>query len=114
MPEPELAILAEAAARRGIWVILDLCYEKLIYDPTPHNLPGVLARVNPDAIDPLRLGLEGLRDDRLALRLGDRADGGDRRLQRAPEPRHLERLLDHAEGGHRRADRPAGMRHRRC
>src|SRR5581483_11595116 len=22
----------------------DLCYEKLIYDPVPHNLPGVLAR----------------------------------------------------------------------
>ena len=22
--------------------MLDLCYEKLIYDPTPHNLPGVL------------------------------------------------------------------------
>ncbi len=26
----------------GIWILLDLCYEKLIYDPTPHNLPGVL------------------------------------------------------------------------
>ena len=40
--ENDLATIAKEAARRGIWVILDLCYEKLIYDPTPHNLPGVL------------------------------------------------------------------------
>ena len=40
--EPELARIADEAARRGIWILLDLCYERLIYDPTPHNLPGVL------------------------------------------------------------------------
>ena len=40
--EDELASIAQEAARRGIWVVLDLCYEKLIYDPAPHNLPGVL------------------------------------------------------------------------
>ena len=40
--EGELAEIAKEAARRGIWVIVDLCYEKLIYDPTPHNLPKVL------------------------------------------------------------------------
>jgi len=32
------------AARQGIWLVLDLCYEKLIYDDVPHNLPGVLAK----------------------------------------------------------------------
>jgi aspartate aminotransferase len=48
MPESELAILGEEAARRGIWILLDLCYERLIYDPTPHNLPAVLARTNPE------------------------------------------------------------------
>jgi aspartate aminotransferase len=42
--EEELTLIAKQAARRGIWVIIDLCYEKLIYDPTPHNLPGVLNR----------------------------------------------------------------------
>jgi len=42
--EDELAVVAREAARRGIWVILDLCYEKLIYDPAPHNLPAVLDR----------------------------------------------------------------------
>ena len=40
--EEDLAAVADEAARRGIWVILDLCYEKLIYDPTPHNLAAVL------------------------------------------------------------------------
>jgi aspartate aminotransferase len=47
MPESELALLADEAARRNIWILLDLCYEKLIYEPTPHNLPGVLAATIP-------------------------------------------------------------------
>jgi aspartate aminotransferase len=42
MSEEELAILADEAARRGIWILVDLCYEKLIYDPVAHNLPKVL------------------------------------------------------------------------
>jgi aspartate aminotransferase len=42
--EAELTTIAQEAARRGIWVIIDLCYEKLIYEATPHNLPGVLNR----------------------------------------------------------------------
>jgi aspartate aminotransferase len=46
--EHDLEAIAHAAARRGIWIVLDLCYERLIYDPTPHNLPGVLARTLPD------------------------------------------------------------------
>jgi len=41
--EREAAALADAAARHGIWILVDLCYEKLIYDPTPHNLPKVFA-----------------------------------------------------------------------
>ena len=41
--ETDMAAIADEAARRGIWILLDLCYEKLIYDPTPHNLPRVLA-----------------------------------------------------------------------
>jgi aspartate aminotransferase len=42
--EQDLEILAKESAKRGIWILLDLCYEKLIYDPTPHNLPAILAR----------------------------------------------------------------------
>ena len=42
MTESEMILLADAAAARGIWIILDLCYEKLIYDPVGHNLPRVL------------------------------------------------------------------------
>ena len=42
MTETEMIQLAEHAAARGIWIILDLCYEKLIYDAVAHNLPRVL------------------------------------------------------------------------
>jgi aspartate aminotransferase len=42
LSEDELAIIAEEAARSHIWVVLDLCYENLIYDRVPHNLPAVL------------------------------------------------------------------------
>jgi aspartate aminotransferase len=41
--ESDLQAVAQEAQRRGIWILLDLCYERLIYDSTPHNLPGVLA-----------------------------------------------------------------------
>jgi aspartate aminotransferase len=40
--EEAVAAIADAAAARGIWVIVDLCYERLIYEPVPHNLPRVL------------------------------------------------------------------------
>lgn len=40
--EDTVAAIADAAAARGIWVIADLCYEQLIYDPVAHNLPRVL------------------------------------------------------------------------
>jgi aspartate aminotransferase len=40
--ESAVATIAEAAAKRGLWVIVDLCYEHLIYEPVPHNLPKVL------------------------------------------------------------------------
>jgi aspartate aminotransferase len=40
--EESITAVADEAARRGIWVLLDLCYERLIYDPVPHNLPAAL------------------------------------------------------------------------
>ena len=49
--EGDLAAIADEAARRGIWILLDLCYERLIYDAVPHNLPGVLgARLKDRAV----------------------------------------------------------------
>ena len=79
--------------------MLDLCYEKLIYDPTPHNLPAVLQRQCPRPGGHLRIGVEGVCDDRLALRLVDRPGGGDCRAERDSEPRDVERVVDHPEGG---------------
>ena len=120
---PTGALIAEGGAARSspssrpaqnIWLVVDLCYEKLIYDPVPHNLPKMLAETCPRAGGDLRLGVEGVCDDRLALRLADRAGGGDRGVERDPEPLDVERHLDHAEGGGRGADRIAGAGHARC
>ena len=71
--EADLAAIADEAARRGIWILLDLCYEQADLRPTPHNLPRVLCRPAARSHGPVRLGVEGVRDDRLALRLGGRA-----------------------------------------
>ncbi len=46
--EEALATIADEAARRGLWVIADLTYERLIYDPVPHNLPRILRDRMPD------------------------------------------------------------------
>ena len=46
--ESELRTIGEAAAKHGIWVVVDLCYERLIYDQVPHNLPRVLAETCPE------------------------------------------------------------------
>ncbi len=46
--ESELRAIGEVAARQGIWVVVDLCYEKLIYDEVAHNLPRVLAQTCPE------------------------------------------------------------------
>ncbi len=43
MPEAEMERLVDGIAGKNIYVILDLCYEQLIYEPIPHNLPKVLA-----------------------------------------------------------------------
>ena len=40
--EDGLAAIADEASRRGLWVIVDLTYEKLIYEPVAHNLPRIL------------------------------------------------------------------------
>jgi aspartate aminotransferase len=46
--EQDLATIAQETSRQGIWIVLDLCYEKLIYDSTPHNLPAVLQKHSPE------------------------------------------------------------------
>jgi aspartate aminotransferase len=42
--EEDVDAIAAVAAKQGIWVILDLCYDRLVYDPVPHNIIGVLSR----------------------------------------------------------------------
>lgn len=43
MTEDEMHRLVDGIADQRIYVILDLCYEQLIYEPVPHNLPRILA-----------------------------------------------------------------------
>ena len=50
MAESEFAVVADVCRAQGIWLVLDLCYEQLIYDAlspnaVPHNLPGIAARM---------------------------------------------------------------------
>jgi aspartate aminotransferase len=43
MTEAQLERLIDGLAGREIYLVLDLCYERLIYEPAPHNLPKVIA-----------------------------------------------------------------------
>ena len=44
MAEAEMETVAREAARRGIWVLLDLCYDRLVYDNVPHNIVAACTR----------------------------------------------------------------------
>jgi aspartate aminotransferase len=48
MSDEAITAIADAAAKRGIWVVADVTYEKLLYDATPHNLVKVLVDRNRD------------------------------------------------------------------
>ena len=50
LSESDARVLAKAAAANGWWVVLDLCYEKLIYDNAPHNLPAIFGEVLRDRL----------------------------------------------------------------
>jgi aspartate aminotransferase len=41
MSEDDARALAAEAARRDLWVVLDLCYDRLIYDGVSHRLPKI-------------------------------------------------------------------------
>ena len=50
MAEREAGALAAGLAGRDIWVVMDLCYEQLIYDRAPHNLPKIFGDVMRDRL----------------------------------------------------------------
>jgi aspartate aminotransferase len=50
LSESEAATLASACAARGIWIVMDLCYERLVYGTVPHNLPKVVGDVMRDRL----------------------------------------------------------------
>ena len=48
--EADARIVAAEAAARGLWIVIDLCYERLIYDSVPHNLPAIFGAVLKDRL----------------------------------------------------------------
>lgn len=48
--EDEARKLAAEAARRGLWIVVDLCYEQLVYDDVPHNLPKIFGEAMRDRL----------------------------------------------------------------
>jgi len=50
LSEAEAAKLAREAGRLGLWVVIDLCYERLIYDGVPHNLPRIFSEAMRDRL----------------------------------------------------------------
>ena len=97
--EATLAPIADAAAKRGIWIIVDLCYEQLIYETVPHNLPKVLFDRHRD-----RTVLAGSASKAYAM-TGWRCGWtiAPKELTSAfnidPGPVDVEHHVDHAEGG---------------
>ena len=50
LSEADARILAREAAANGWWIVIDLCYERLIYNNVPHNLPGIFAETMRDRL----------------------------------------------------------------
>jgi len=50
LSEAEARLLAAEAARRELWIVIDLCYERLIYDNVPHNLPKIFGEAMRDRL----------------------------------------------------------------
>ena len=106
--EENMAAIADAAAKRGIWVIVDLCYEKLIYDNVPHNLVKVLTdRMRDRAVlcgsASKAYSMTGWRCGWILAPGGSRDGGGH-----ASGALDVERRLDLSKGGASGADGLAG------
>ena len=109
--EDELATIARETEAAGVWLVIDLCYEQLVYGGTPHNLARVVATHAAD-----RAVLVGSASKSYAM-TGWRCGWaiGPRPLiaaagARGAEPRDIQRVVGHAARGARGADRLAGVR----
>ena len=80
MSESELETLVDGVERQGIYIIMDLCYERLIYEPVAAQSARRAGKAAARSDRAHGVGVEDLRHDRLALRLGDRARQGRRRV----------------------------------
>ena len=108
--EDDLTAIADAAAARGIWIIADTTYEKLIYDVASHNVIGILFERMRDrtVICSAASKAYAMTGWRCGWAIGPK--DSDRPVQRGSGPLDVEHQFDHAEGGHRRAHRSARRR----
>ncbi len=96
--EGEMATIADAAAARGLWVIVDLTYEQLIYDPVPHNLVKILfdRMRERTVICSAASKAYAMTGWRCGWTIGP--EDVRRPVQRDPGALDVEHQLDHAEG----------------
>jgi hypothetical protein len=96
------AALLDFARKRGVWIMADEVYARLIY--TRPVAPSFLELAGPD--DPLLVLnslLQAVGDDRLATGLADPSGGAGRAVRQAGADQHLGRAAFPAEGRDRRA-----------
>ena len=97
--ESAVAAIADEAARRGIWIDRrPLLRAADLRDGAAQPAEGAVRSASRQD-GAVRVGVEELRHDRLALRLDDCAEGADLGLQHHPGAVHVEHHVDHAEGG---------------
>jgi aspartate aminotransferase len=73
-----MTAIADEAARRDIWVSWILCYDKAHLRPDAAQPAAAFFTTDCAIARSFAIGLEGVRDDRVALRLGDRPGVVDR------------------------------------
>ena len=88
----EVKAIGEWALANDLWVVTDEIYEHLVYgDAKFTSMPVAVPEPGRPHARAQRCG-QDLRDDGLARRLDDRAEGRDRRRHEPAKPRHVERV----------------------
>jgi aspartate/methionine/tyrosine aminotransferase len=88
--EDVVAAIRAGSGEARIWTIVDLCYEQLIYEDVPHNLPEGAVRSQPRADGAVRSASKSYAMTGWRAGLDDCAQGADLGLQHHPGAVHVE------------------------
>jgi aspartate aminotransferase len=50
MSDDDARAVAREAAKRDLWIVLDLCYDRLVYDGVPHGIVRIFSEVHRDRL----------------------------------------------------------------